>query len=85
MRPFVIVDEESSPLSLAAVRARAPARRGDQMGGDIKGHISVSFAPSNLKFSNFGGDPKVTGIGLRRGERVGKLIVRPGVCEEGVS
>ena len=26
------------------------------------------------------GDPKVTGIGLRRGERVGKLIVRPGVC-----
>ena len=24
--------------------------------------------------------PKVTGIGLRRGERVGKLIVRPGVC-----
>ena len=26
------------------------------------------------------GDPKVTGIGLRRGERVGKLSVRPGVC-----
>ena len=27
-----------------------------------------------------GGGPKVTGIGLRRSERVGKLIVRPGVC-----
>ena len=26
------------------------------------------------------GDPKVTGIGLRRGESVEKLIVRPGVC-----
>ena len=26
------------------------------------------------------GHSKVTGIGLRRGERVVKLIVRPGVC-----
>ena len=26
-------------------------RRGDRMGGDTKGHISVSSAPNNLKFS----------------------------------
>ena len=32
------------------------------------------------RYSSTRGDPKVTGIELRRGERVGKLIVRPGVC-----